>query len=281
MIEVSISPIAFTIGALSIRWYGIFITLAILTVVLWTLRAVGKQNKITYDSVLTAAIVAIPSGIIVSRLVHVIDQWSYYSQNPAQIIGTGGLTIYGALLGGILGIWVYARISKLPLGYFFDLIVPAVPLAQAVGRVGCFLNGCCYGIETSLPWGVTYTNPDSFGPLFKTVHPTQLYEIVFLMISFGVIMKLRGRIRPEGSLFLLYLGLYSAWRFGIGFLRAGTQFAMNLQQAQFIALITMIITVSILAYRARWVKAEDLVKAEAVLAVPPAPVEPENKEPGD
>jgi len=256
LISIGINPVAFTIGSISVRWYGIFVTLAILVVVSWALRQVRKQSKLSYDRVITAAMIGIPSGVIVSRLLHVVDRWSYYSQNPGQIVGTAGLTIYGAILGATLSIWIYCKLSHLQFGHLFDLLAPGVILAQAVGRVGCTLNGCCYGIETSLPWGVIYTHPDSFGPLGIAVHPTQVYEIIFCLIGFALLLKLRGRFKPEGSLFLIYLSLYSAWRFGIGFLRAGTVFLLGLQQAQVVGLIVLAITVCLLAYRTRWIKKE-------------------------
>jgi len=256
LISIGINPVAFTIGSISIRWYGIFVTLAILVVVSWALRQVRKQSKLSYDRVITAAMIAIPSGVIVSRLLHVVDRWSYYSQNPGQIVGTAGLTIYGAILGATVGIWIYCKLSHLQFGHLSDLLAPGVILAQAVGRVGCTLNGCCYGIETSLPWGVIYTHPDSTAFGAGVVHPTQVYEIIFCLIGFALLLKLRGRFKPEGSLFLIYLSLYSAWRFGIGFLRAGTVFLLGLQQAQVIGLIVLAIAVCSLAYRTRWIKKE-------------------------
>ncbi len=254
MIEIGINPIAFTIGSISIRWYGILIALAILLLVLWMVWQVRKGAKISYDTVFTAALVGIPSGVVFSRLLHVIDRWDYYSQHMGQIIGGGGLTVYGAVLGAALGIWIYSRFSKLNFGYFADLIAPGIILAQAVGRVGCTINGCCYGIETSLPWGVVYTNPTCLAPLGVAVHPTQIYEIIYLLIIFGVLLILKGRFRPDGSLFLIYLSLYSLWRLASDFLREGTSFLFGLHQAQIIAIIVLAIAVSMLAYRTRWVK---------------------------
>lgn len=257
--NISLNPVAFSIGTFSIRWYGIFMMLAILAIVWWSVRAVGKQKIISADSVITAAIIAIPSGIVVSRFLHVVDEWAYYKNNPGQILGTDGLTIYGGMIGAILAIWVYSKVAKFHFGYLMDLIVPGIPIAQAIGRMGSLVNGCCYGLETSVPWAITYTNPSSFAPLFTPVHPTQIYEILFLLLSLGIVLKLRGRIKPYGSLLIVYIGLYSAWRFGIGFLRAGTMFMFGLQQAQVIALALLAVAVSVLAYRARWVKATEIV----------------------
>ncbi len=254
MIEIGINPIAF----LGIRWYGIFIALAIIWIILWMVWQVRRGANLSYETIFTAALVGIPSGIVVSRLLHVIDLWDYYMQNPGQIIGGGGLTAYGAILGAALGVWIYSKFSKLQFGYFADLVAPAVIVGQAViGRIGCTINGCCYGVETSLPWGIVYTHPDSLGPLGVAVHPTQVYELIFGLIVFGILLKLRGRFKPDGSLFLVYLGLYSAWRIGIDFLREGTPFLLGLHQAQVIAIIVLAICVSLLALRTRWVKMEE------------------------
>ncbi len=252
MINIGIDPVAF----LNIRWYGIMIALAIVVLVLWTLWQVKRGAKVSYDTVFTAALVGIPSGIIMSRLLHVIDAWDYYRQHLGQIIGAEGLTIYGAVLGAALGIWIYSKFSKFQFGYFTDLLAPGIILAQAIGRVGCTINGCCYGTTTSLPWSLVYTHPDSFAPLGIASHPTQVYEIIFALIVFVVLLKLRGRFKPDGSLFLIYLSLYSLWRLGIDFLRVGTPFLFDLHQAQIIGIIVLAITIPLLAYKTRWVKAE-------------------------
>jgi phosphatidylglycerol:prolipoprotein diacylglycerol transferase len=262
LINIGISPIAFTIGPVEIRWYGIMIALAVLTVVLWVLWEVRRGAKISYDTVFTAALVSIPSAVIFSRLLHVIDKWGDYSQNPGQIIGFSGLTIYGAILGATLAVWLYSRVSKFQFGYFADLVAPGIILAQAVGRVGCTLNGCCYGVPTSLPWGVVYTNPDSMGYNASFLllpgtglHPTQIYEIIYNLLVFALLVALRGRLKPDGSLFLVYLGMYSLWRFVVGFIRDGAPFLFTpLHQAQVIGLIVLAIVVPILALRTRWVK---------------------------
>ncbi|MDH5695643.1 MAG: prolipoprotein diacylglyceryl transferase [Dehalococcoidia bacterium] len=252
MITIPISPVAF----LNVRWYGIMVALAVVVVVLWMLREVRRGANLSYDTILTAALVGIPSGVIISKLLHVIDRLDFYLQNPGQILGLAGLTIYGAVLGAALGIWIYSKLSNFKFGYFADLVAPAVLLAQAIGRVGCILNGCCYGIETSLPCAIVYTNPDSYAPLGVAVHPTQIYEIVYLLIIFAVLLKLRGHFKPDGSLFLVYLSLYSLWRIGIDFLRDGTPFLFGLHQAQVIGIIVLAIAVPILALRTRWVRAE-------------------------
>ncbi len=256
MITISIDPVAFTIGSLEVRWYGIFIALAILTVVLWTAWQVKRGASITYDTVFTAALVGIPSGLVLARLLHVIDAWEYYGQHIGEIIGGGGLTAYGAVLGATIGVWVYSQFSKMNFGYFADVVAPGIILAQAVGRIGCLLNGCCYGLETLLPWGIVYTNPSSFCPVGVEVHPTQLYELLWNLIVFGILLRLKGHLKPDGSLYLVYISLYSVYRLGTDFLREGTPFVFGLHQAQTIAVIVLAIAVPLLVLRTRWVRAE-------------------------
>ena len=254
MIEIGIDPVAFTIGEIGVRWYGVMVALAVAVLIVWVVWQIRRGADISYDSLLTVALIAIPSGIIISRLLHIIDLLSFYIANPGLLWGFGGLTIWGAILGATLGIWVYSRFSDFNFGYFMDMLVPGVLLAQVIGRVGCIINGCCYGSATSLPCGVVYTHPDSYAPLGVAVHPTQVYEIIFLLVVFGVLFSLRKRFRPEGSLFLIYLSLYSLWRLGIGFLRDGTDFLFGLHQAQVIGIVVLLIVVPILVLKTRWVR---------------------------
>jgi len=260
LITISISPIAFTIFGVDIRWYGIMVALGILALVVWVMWQVKKGANISYDQALTAALVGIPSGIVVSRLIHVIDKWDYYIlQYPGQIFGLSGmagLTIWGAILGAALGIWIYSRLSGFDYGYFTDTVAPGIVLAQIIGRVGCTLNGCCYGNPTDLFCGIVYTHPESYAPLGIAVHPTQIYEIIYLAIAFTILLILRGRLRPDGSLFMIYLSLYSLWRIGVGFLRDGAPFLFGLHQAQVIGIVILAIVIPIMVLRTRWVSRE-------------------------
>jgi phosphatidylglycerol:prolipoprotein diacylglycerol transferase len=170
------------------------------------------------------------------------------------------LSIYGAVLGAALGIWVYSRFSDFEFGYLTDLIAPGIILAQAVGRVGCTLNGCCYGVACSLPWGVVYTDSASAGytdsaalATGMALQPTQVYEIIFNLIVFVVLLKLRGKFRPSGSLFLIYLTFYAVWRVAIDFIREGTPFLFGLHQAQVISIVVLAVTVPLLVTKTRLV----------------------------
>lgn len=257
MIELNVNPVAFIIFGFPVRWYGIMVALAVITLMLWMVRETRRNVGISYEPVLNGALVAIPSGIIVSKLLHVADAWGYYRMNPGLIFSAEGLTIYGAVLGGALGIWLYSRFHKYPFGHVADLLAPGIILAQAIGRVGCTLNGCCYGAEADFHWAFVWTHPDTYAPVGVAVHPTQVYEIIFNLIVFGVLLRLRGRLKPEGSLFMLYMALYAVWRLGIGFLREGSAWAFDLQQAQVLGIIVLAVTIPLYFIRRRGIAAGD------------------------
>ena len=211
---------------------------------------------------------------IVSRLIHVIDRWDRYVSDPRAILGFEGLTIFGAILGGLLGAWIYCRLRKLSFAPLADLAAPGIILAQAIGRAGCTINGCCCGEPTSLPWAVFYTYPGSraasCAPLGTPIHPTQLYELLGDLLIFALLFWVfRGRLRPSGSLLALYLVLYSALTFTVRFWRGDTQtFAGPLQEGQLLAIILFVVAGAWLALKARWGPKQEIPDSEA----PAAPV---------
>lgn len=227
--------------------------------VLWVWHFARKEGYTT-EFVLGGALWAIPMGIIVSRLVHVIDKYSYYFSNPREIFGFEGLTIFGAILGGLLGAWIHCRIRKTSFARLADVAAPGIIVAQAIGRVGCIINGCCCGMETTSPFNFVYTHPASdaisCAPLGTALHPTQLYELLGDLVIFGLLFFVfRGRLRPSGAQLAVYLFLYSALTFTVRFWRGDTEpFAGFLQEGQLISLVIMVISFVWLVWRARWQK---------------------------
>jgi phosphatidylglycerol:prolipoprotein diacylglycerol transferase len=210
----------------------------------------SRKDQITEKPDLMIAPVGIIAGAIGAKLIHVLEQLDYYIQNPRLIFSGGGLAIYGGVLGATLGIWIYLKVTHQEdgikhFGFFVDLVAPAILLAQAIGRVGCLVNGCCHGAQAPdwLPFSIMYTNPNTDCALpGVAVYPTQLYEIIFCLVAFFVLLRIRKRLEPmEGAVFLIYLILYSAWRLGIGFVRADQMIASGLSQSQIISIVVLVI----------------------------------------
>lgn len=246
MITININPIVFSIGPFDVRWYGIMVVLAVVAVIALAILE-ARRVGLSEDHIYNVALWGIIGGILVSRLLHVIDKWDYYMANPRQIIGFEGLTVYGAVLGALIAVLIYCRVKKISFWQMGDIIAPGAIVGQAIGRIGCLLNGCCYGLPTSLPWGVVYTNPASFCPLGESFQPTQVYHILWDLIGFGILWSVRRKLEPKGSLFLLYLAIYAAGDLAIRFVRVGEPFRsglfFNLQQAQLIGILILLVTV--------------------------------------
>ena len=244
MIYLTIDPIVIHIGHFMVRWYGIFIALG-LGVGMWLALREAKRKGIHTDHIYNAALWMIPAGIVGARLLHVIDDWPNHAANPWTIFGGDGLAIFGGLIGGGLALVAYARVHQVPLWRLLDVATPGVPLGQAIGRIGCFINGCNYGWQTDGTWGVVWTSPDSMAPLNVPLPPAQLYELVWDAIVFGIVWKLRTRVQADGVLFVTYGALYSLGRFFISFLRADNLYFAELRQAQIIALATMALAIPV------------------------------------
>ncbi len=229
------------------------VALAVFVGVMVPVMMAKKENGggITREQALNIAIWAVPGGVVGARLIHVIDNWSYFSDNPSEIIGGSGLGIFGAILGGTLTGIVYMKVKNIPIGRVCDIAAYGLILAQAIGRVGCLINGCCHGRTTSLPWGVMWTNPDTEAELIAQqhdVHPTQAYELLWDLLIFALIWKLRKKVRVPGAIYLIYISTYSAGRFMISFLRVNEDEWLGLQQAQIVSLLVFAVAVSLLVY---------------------------------
>lgn len=258
MLTISINPIAFTIGSLTVRWYGITVALAVIALLAMTLRETRRLG-ISQDIIYNLFLWGIIGGFIVSRLVHVIDHVVTHPEEPIQIIGFAGLSLYGAIIGALLAVWVYMRVRRIPfssLAGVGDAIAVGAPLAQAIGRVGCAINGCCHGKLSpfqSFPGAVLYTPRDVILVQYWGVplYPAQIYFLLWNLIVFAIVWQLRDRLKPQGSLFFLYLCLYAAGDFGLRFFRVNEPFLLGLHQGQVISLAILVIAVPWLIIRMR------------------------------
>jgi phosphatidylglycerol---prolipoprotein diacylglyceryl transferase len=244
-----VDPIIIAIGPLVLRWYGLMIGLGIIAGCYVGAKE-AERRGVPMDEAINLATWAVPCGFVFARLFHVIDQLTYYIANPIKIfmINEGGMAIYGGLLGGVLGGFLYARTHHLPIGKLADAAAPGMILGQAIGRVGCFFNGDHQGLATSLPWGTQYVNSNTVTDFGVPRHPTQVYEGLYDLVLFGILWALRKRIVIDGVLFWIYASLYSFGRFWISFLRTDPSFLFDLKEAQVVSLITFMIGTPLILY---------------------------------
>ncbi len=248
MIEIDLCPIAFSIGPFEIRWYGIMVVLAVVAIIAISVLE-AKRVGIAEDHVYNLGVWGLIGGVLFSRVIHVIDKWDYYISNPAQIFNFEGLAVYGAVIGVTITIVGYCLVKKLSIVQLADVISPGALVGMAIGRIGCIFNGCCYGLPSSLPWAVEYECPTSYAPQGIPLQPTQEYHIIWNLIAFGILWALRRRLKPQGSVFLLYLAFYAAGDLLIRTFREGDPFLFGLQQAQVIGIIMLVIVIPLLVVR--------------------------------
>ncbi len=228
--------VAFTIFGIDIMWYGVLMALAMILCVLIALKE-GKRVNISEDDLLNLAIIAIPSGLLGARLYYVIFNWSWYSNNLSEILNFrgGGMAIHGALIGGILAGFIYTKMKKINFFKMADTVMIGIPLGQAIGRWGNYINGEAHGGPTNLPWGIMVDG--------IKVHPTFLYESIWDLGIFILLWCFRKKKKYEGQLAITYLILYSIGRFFIEGLRTDSLMIGPLRMAQVISLVTIIVCV--------------------------------------
>ncbi len=246
-IIINIDPVIFHFGVFELRWYSLAITLAIVAAVLIAAH-LGKRKGIATEEIYSLALWVVISGVVGARLFHVIDHWEHYANNPAQILGFQGLAIWGGLAGGALALIIYARVRHLPLGRLADVVAPGLLVAQIIGRIGCIVNGDAYGGITSVPWAFIYIHPGASIPGYLVVgvptHPYPVYEMIWNVLALLVILQLGRRFKKDGLVFLSYLSLYSMGRFVLTFVRQERIWFWGLQEAQVIALLILVISLT-------------------------------------
>ena len=244
-IIIDLDPVAFTISHFAVRWYGLGIAAAI-AVGFWIALREARRKGLPEDDVYSVGMWGVAFAFLGARLFHVIDNWAFYAANPSAILAVqnGGLAILGAILGGLAGGLLYARRKGLPLAKIVDAAAPGLILGQAIGRIGCTINGDAVGAPTDLPWGFVYVNPGAMAPsLGQAYQPTQLYEMLWDMAVFAFLWWARKRVRVDGALFLAYLSLYAAGKFAISAFRQEAVWFLGLQEAQVVSLIVLAVTV--------------------------------------
>lgn len=251
--------ILFYIGPIPIRAYGLMLWIGLVVGLIRTLRAARRTN-IKADYVIDAVLYSLLTAIITAHAASILLDLPFYLRNPSEILGLWsgilsssgglrGLSFHGGLAGAVLATWLYTRRKSIPFLAMADLCTPALALGYGITRIGCFLNGCCYGIPTSLPWGVRFhLYPDS-DQLTPASHPTQLYAVLASLLIYIVLVYVEKRRRYLGQVFLSYLALYSVYRFLIEFLRKGVTAEVafaGITQAQVVSLLILLVALPIL-----------------------------------
>jgi phosphatidylglycerol:prolipoprotein diacylglycerol transferase len=227
----------------SLPTYGVLLATAFLLALWFALRE-ARRAGLPHDAMLDLWITALISGIVGAKLLLYVLDLDYYISNPRAILSglqSAGV-FYGGLIVAVLACVIMIRRKGLPGWKVADIAAPAIALGQSIGRLGCFAAGCCYGKETALPWGVTFTDPEAHRitgvPLDVKLHPSQIYLSLADLILFGALLWISRRKRYDGQVFLWYLFLYSILRGSIEFTRGDPRGELlGLSTSQIIALI--------------------------------------------
>jgi len=240
-------PVLFRLGSINVYSFGLMLSLGFgLAVLIGFFNA--KRHGVDSWVMVDMAFYLFVAGLIGSRLVFVAMNWRLYAANPVSVFYTweGGVSFYGAILGGLVVVVLFARKRRLSVGRLADMLSPGLALAASIGRLGCALNGCCYGLPTSGFWGV-FTR---FAPGLR--HPTQLYESSLYLLIFVFLLRWQKRhAKVPGQLFLTFVGLYLGGRFLVEYFRDGERLYSWLTVTQAASLVIAVVTIAVYLYLGR------------------------------
>lgn len=249
-ITVETDPVAFHLGSLPIYWYGVIIAVGLVLCTLLALKH-AKANKFSEDMVYDVLLCALPCAIVGARLYYVACEWSYYSQDLSRIFDTrsGGLAVYGGVIGAFLGTYIMCRIRKIPFSTVADYCVVYIPLGQAIGRWGNFFNQEAFGTTTNLPWGMTSDKIASYlrinCPYLDStmpVHPTFLYESLCTLTVFIILLLVRSKSTHKYEVVSMYMVGYGIARFFLEGLRTDSLYiaGTTIRTSQLLSLILVV-----------------------------------------
>jgi phosphatidylglycerol:prolipoprotein diacylglycerol transferase len=208
-----VHPIAFQLGPLTIHWYGVMMAIAFIAGI-WTASRRGLREGINPEKILDIGPWLIVGTIIGARALHVATYWhEEFADKPIWEIFAvwhGGLVFYGGLIGATLAGIIYAKLKHIALWKLADVLAPSIALGYVFGRIGCLLNGCCYGRECSLPWAIHF--PPGHETYPNGVHPTQIYDSLLNLVLYIGLAWLYRRKKFDGQVFATYLLCYAVTR---------------------------------------------------------------------
>lgn len=243
-LKFNIDPVAIHLGKINVYWYGLIIAIGFALAVYLATRH-SKDFGIESESIIDMVLWATIPSIIFARLFYVAFSWDYYKGDLMKIINIreGGIAIYGALIGAVLAAFIFAKKRKIPYLKLFDFAIPYFVLAQAIGRWGNFVNQEAFGSNTTLPWGMTSDTIKNYLTVIPganpalPVHPTFLYESLWNLGAFFLLIYFRKRKKIEGEVFFLYMILYGLGRAWIEGLRTDSLMLGNLRISQVLAVL--------------------------------------------
>ena len=235
-------PVLFSIDGIHIYAYGLFVAAGIFLgsgLFVRECKRYGIDSQVAGDVIFNTIIF----GVVISRVFYILVDWNFFISHPVEMLKfwRGGFVFYGAILGGFLGFWYTVKRKNLSFAFALDLAAPFIPLSHAIGRIGCFFAGCCYGKTCHLPWAIVVKDPRSLSPLGIPLHPVQLYSsavnaLIFILLYF----VLKEKKRFHGELILEYFFLYGIARFFLEFYR-GDKRPMVSQHLSYNQLISLIL----------------------------------------
>lgn len=258
----ALSPIAFHLGDLSVKWYGILMATGVVVATLMAIQE-GKKRQIMPDDFIDFLLWAVPIGFIGARIYYVVFEWGYFSQHPSEIIAiwNGGIAIYGGLLAGLAVLIVFCKKRHLPIFLMLDIIAPGVMAAQVIARWGNFMNQEAHGGITSLVFLQKLHLPQFvIQQMYINGHyyqPTYLYESVGNLIGLILILSLRHRkhLFKQGEVFLSYVIWYSMVRFVVEGMRTDSLYIANtIRVSQALSLVLFFGAILLWIYRRKVVK---------------------------
>lgn len=258
-----LDPIAFTLGPLTVRWYGLLIVSGIILAYLFGQREAMKRG-LPEDFLADLLIWAVPISIISARIYYVAMKWDYYSAHPGSIIQiwNGGIAIHGALIGAFITAYIFCRKRGVSFLKVADILAPSILIGQIVGRWGNFMNQEAFGGPVSREFLESLFIPNwiidnmyvELNGVMTYVHPTFLYESLWNIVGLIILVLLRNANLKRGEIFFSYLIWYSIGRFFIESLRTDSLYLIgDLRSAQVVSIVSIVFGVGAIVYR-RFVK---------------------------
>ncbi len=249
--ELRMYQILFYLGPFPVRSYGLMMALGMAGGVLLAWYLAKKKGKYT-EEVLDMSFYALLGGLAGARLWEVVFDWEYYINHLTEIpsLWLGGLSVQGGVAGGLLAVIIYTKIRRIPFWEFGDILAPGVLLGQALGRMGCYLNGCCYGYPAPTAYGVVYPpGTDAFAAYGATpLIPVVLYEAAWDLAVMLLLIFLLFRKPFHGFIVTLYFSLYAAGRIILEFYRADSLTVWGMKAAQATSLVTLAVALIFMFY---------------------------------